>query len=125
MWLFLEGGRFLSLAADPGDPERLLIRARLPGDIETDFPDLPIMETDGTEYRFQTAAPRERVMAVLTDELASIDYQSLRKTVCNQNRVTLAARCDTHLREAQEKAREGRDDASLCRPPPPPGNNLK
>ncbi|MBF0589641.1 MAG: hypothetical protein HQL53_10985 [Magnetococcales bacterium] len=115
MWLFLEGGRFLSLAADADDPDYLHIRARLPGDIETDFPEAEILErSGGDDYRFQTRVPRRRVMNALEDELRSLSYQGLKNTVCNRNRVEALTSCAHTMQSAQERARRGDAQEGLC-----------
>nr|CRH04984.1 conserved protein of unknown function [Candidatus Magnetococcus massalia] len=122
MWIFLEGGRFLSIAADPADAQKLRVYARLPGDLEVDFPDAEILEVpaDSTlpgQYRFQTILPREQVMQAIAHELEDLSYPIFRKTICNANRVLAAARCDDVMRQAQESAREGMDQDSACERP--------
>ncbi|MBF0383818.1 MAG: hypothetical protein HQL69_22605 [Magnetococcales bacterium] len=112
MWLFLEGGRFLSIVADTGDS--FLVQANLPGDIETNFPSVDIQEATGTEYRFSATVPRQTVMSVIQDELAGLNYSDLSKTVCNPNRVKAVNMVKEAMVDAQEVARRGGDVGSVC-----------
>ncbi|MBF0186952.1 MAG: hypothetical protein HQL50_03400 [Magnetococcales bacterium] len=115
MWIFLEGGRFLSIAADPDDAQLVRVRARLPGDIETDFPDVAVREhPPEARYRFEAVIPRARVLAVIRDELDDLAYPGVSKTVCNRNRVNAISRCDQVLLDAQETARRGDEQEGLC-----------
>ena len=62
-------------------PNYLLVRARLPGDIEAIFPEAEVVEGAGTDYRFRTTVSRGRFREVL-DELADgIDYTNFKASV--------------------------------------------
>ena len=52
MWLFTSNS-FVSVVADRDDTQspRLLVRARIKGDIDQLFPDAEVMETPLTDYR--------------------------------------------------------------------------
>ncbi len=118
MWIFLEGGRFLSLSADPGESEWLWVKARLPGDIETDFPEAIIEEHPaGEDYRYRARVPRQAVMAAMALELEGLTYGSLRRSVCNRNRVQSITECDRAMLQAQERARQGEAQEGLCHLP--------
>lgn len=116
MWLFLEGGRFLSLSADPDNADLFRVRARLPGDIDTDFPNAEIQEFDGgpADYRYEARIPRTTVLAAIADELDTLSYESLTKTICNRNRVNAMIGCRNALTTAQNVARAGQDEVSVC-----------
>ncbi|OSM03970.1 hypothetical protein [Magnetofaba australis] len=114
MWIFLEGGRFLSLSADPSDPDRVLARARLPGDLETDFPGARITESDDTDYRFSASVTRAQALAAIAHEIEDMAYPSLRRTVCNANRVTAIQTCNQAMIDAQQRALKGQDQVSTC-----------
>ncbi|MGN7610692.1 hypothetical protein ACQZV8_01255 [Magnetococcales bacterium HHB-1] len=114
MWVFLEGGRFLSIVADKEHPDRLLVRARLPGDIETDFPEAKISEHQGLDYRYQASIPRQEVINAILDELTSLTYDHFRKKICNKNRVNAFTRCHQAMCDAQEFARTDHIQESVC-----------
>ncbi|MEG3641125.1 hypothetical protein [Magnetococcus sp. PR-3] len=122
MWIFLEGGRFLSVEAHASDPALFQLRARLPGDIEVDFPDAQVYEAAAEEegpghYRFHALVARDQVLKAIAHELEDLSYPQFQKTICNANRVLAASRCDDAMRQAQEAAREGQDQDSICYPP--------
>ncbi len=114
MWLFLEGGRFLSIVTDTEDSTRFQVQAHLPGDIETNFPSATVQEVAGAQYRYWANVPRNEVMRAIGDELAGLNYNDLLNTVCNPNRVTACKKVEKALTDAQEVARTGGDTGSVC-----------
>jgi hypothetical protein len=74
MWIFLSDA-FLSVVADKDDPSgpRLLVRARRQGDIDRVFPE--------ADYRFRAWLPRERVAAVLTQQVESLAYTNFKSSI--------------------------------------------
>jgi hypothetical protein len=66
MWLFFNDA-FLSIVDPDGaydgrtgpQGDKLLIRARIKGDIEAVFPKAEVIEGAGTDYRFRALIPRE------------------------------------------------------------------
>ncbi|ABK43608.1 hypothetical protein Mmc1_1090 [Magnetococcus marinus MC-1] len=122
MWIFLEGGRFLSLVADPNHGDMLLVRARLPGDIEVDFPDAkvqehPLNEDEPSAYRYTAQVSRGAVLKAIAHELEDLHYSRFQQSVCNANRVWATQQCDAVMQQAQETARSGVQQHSLCYPP--------
>lgn len=72
---------FLSIV-DPKDPEdRLLVRARVEGDIERVFPKAVVEETPHRDYRFRTRIPRKDVGEVLAAQVAALGYGNFKASV--------------------------------------------
>jgi hypothetical protein len=82
MWIFLSDA-FLSVVADKHDPSgpRLLVRARREGDIEHVFPDAEVDTTPAADYRFRAWLPRERVAAVLTQQVENLAYTNFKSSI--------------------------------------------
>lgn len=80
MWVFLNDA-FLSIVADRDDADRLLVRGRLPGDIERAFPDAQVRETRDADYRFRAFIPRSAVASRLAEAVDRIDYPNFKSSV--------------------------------------------
>jgi hypothetical protein len=79
MWIFLNDA-FLSIVADRKS-NQLLVRARLPGDIERVFSGVEIAEDVGTDYRFRAWLDREVVAKALSDKAMDINYGNFKGSV--------------------------------------------
>lgn len=84
MWLYLPDA-FLSLVADH-DTAMLLVRAHVRGDIERVFHGVAAEETPADEYRFHAVIDRQIVADVIAGRLLSIDYDSHRAAVTDDER---------------------------------------
>lgn len=84
MWVFLNDA-FLSIVADPHS-DKLLVRARLPGDIEQTFPEAEVIEGAGTDYRFRAWINREAVADTLHQQVLRIDYNNFKASVKDHSR---------------------------------------
>ena len=71
MWIFLNDA-FVSIVADRKDRTRLLVRGRLPGDIERLWPEAEVLEGQGSDYRFRAFLPRAAVVKTITKRLRDI-----------------------------------------------------
>jgi len=89
MWVFLKNA-FLSIigptARDAAPPGHLLVRARLPGDIERIFPHATVTETPSRDYRFRTLLPKGEVAAALARAVEQIDYDNFKASVQDEDR---------------------------------------
>lgn len=87
MWVFLNNS-FLSIVADENSKERLLVRARIKGDIESVFPReaRAIMHTPGNDYAYRAYIPRTVVARAMANEVKSIDYPNFKNSVENEGR---------------------------------------
>ena len=88
MWLFTNHG-FLSIVQHLGDPEKLLVRARVRKDLEQ-FIELlneiseeehPVAEMELADYRFRTFADRDAVAEVFASIARSIEYGNFKNAV--------------------------------------------
>lgn len=82
MWIFL-GNAFLSVVADRNDPggSRLLVRARREGDIERVFPEADVVITPAADYRCRAWLPRQRVIAVMQQQLQELSYANFKSSI--------------------------------------------
>lgn len=92
MWLFLSNS-FLSIidpnaAYSGGGPksDKLLVRARIAGDIERTFPEAKVVETPGRDYRFRALIDRKLVAATIALCVAEIDYGNFKGSVAEDAR---------------------------------------
>jgi hypothetical protein len=84
MWIFTNEA-FLSIVADPKS-NQLLVRARVPGDLERAFPGVPVKEGGGTDYRFRAWVDRETVAGLLYREAMNISYGNFKGSVVDIDR---------------------------------------
>lgn len=83
MWIFLNDA-FVSIvepkpckgSADPAT--HLIVRARVPGDLERAFPGCKVVSNAGTDYRFRTILAREVVAKAIAARIAGIDYTNFK-----------------------------------------------
>ena len=80
MWVYLTEA-MLSIVAHRTRPEHLLVRARLPGDIERVFPGADVSETPQADYRFRATVPRAAVADALARAAREIDYDNFKATL--------------------------------------------
>lgn len=85
MWLFLSNA-FLSIVGKGGDASTLLVRGRVPGDIERVFPEAVVTEGGGTDYRFRARIDREAVAQAIAASVRSIDYGNFKSSVRERDR---------------------------------------
>ncbi len=85
MWIFLNHA-FLSLV-DPKDPQdRLLVRARLEGDLERVFPSAKVEATPHRDYRFRALVPRDEVVKVMAAQIQTLSYGNFKASVKERRR---------------------------------------
>jgi len=77
MWIFLNDAA-LSIVKDRSDPARLMVRARVVGDIERIFPSAH--ETEEADYRYRASILRSDVSATLAQRAESIDYDNFKNS---------------------------------------------
>lgn len=85
MWIFLSDS-FLSIVQKPGQTDALTIRARIAGDIERVFPDAVVQAGRGTDYKYRAEVPRAKVMAVLSAQVAQLQYPNFKASVKDRAR---------------------------------------
>lgn len=103
MWILTDTG-FLSIVEHRYDPTKLLVRARVKGDLqafgakyETLFADqLTIDEDPNADYRWRTVATREHVADLLRTKVMELDYDSHVKDVAIQRSTPNEARATAY-----------------------------
>lgn len=82
MWIFLNDA-FLSIVRPRKgghiDPEtHLMVRGRIPGDIERVFPGEKVLQNKGADYRFRAFIKREYVAERMKEEVERITYSNFK-----------------------------------------------
>jgi hypothetical protein len=107
MWIFLSD-TFVSIVqpgADIPKKERdgkLLVRARVRGDLQKLFPHAKVSETPTRDYLFRCLVPRERVAAVIANEITNINYMNFKNSVIDNRRHTAYGRVWSMMLSLQE-----------------------
>ena len=87
MWIFLNDA-FLSIVEPrPVDPaSRLLVRARVKGDLERVFSGCRVEVSPEADYRFRTMIDRPAVVSAIADRVMEIDYFNFKSSVAEKPR---------------------------------------
>ena len=80
MWVFLKDS-FLSIVADRGHKDRLLVRARIKGDLERAFPHAKVLALKNSDYRYRAFVDRAEVARVIAAYVEAIDYPNFKDEV--------------------------------------------
>ncbi|MEN9726741.1 MAG: hypothetical protein RL434_1107 [Pseudomonadota bacterium] len=88
MWIFTPKA-FLSIVAHRGKPDHLLVRARLPGDIETVFPAAKVTRNPSADYLYRAEIERAEVASTLATLAASMDYDNVKGAVSDARRARM------------------------------------
>ncbi len=95
MWLFTTIG-FFSVVADADRPDTLKVRARVREDLEAlrdhHLPDLQIVESDHTDYRYRAFVARDEWTHAAEALAAAIDYPNFKSAVAERQGDGRAAR---------------------------------
>lgn len=84
MWIFLNDA-FLSIVADRHS-DKLLVRTRIPGDIERTFPAAEVVKGVGTDYLFRAWVDQEQVADLLSQRAQNIRYSNFKNSVSDHAR---------------------------------------
>ena len=85
MWILMNDS-MLSVVRHNVRPDDLLVRARLPGDIERVFPKAEVVEGAGSDYQFRAVLPRLEVAEAISSRLLNIDYGNFKASVRQPDR---------------------------------------
>lgn len=83
MWLCLSRS-FISVVTDRGNPDRLLVRARVAGHIEAVFPKAEVFTDAGADYFYRAFIDRDEVAEQISKEVLAIDYDNFKASVPDQ-----------------------------------------
>lgn len=84
MWVFTKQG-FISIVEHRDNADDLLVRSRASEDIEALFPSASIEFDPSADYVWRAVVPRLEVMAVVSDCVADVDYDSHAKENMTDN----------------------------------------
>jgi hypothetical protein len=79
VWIFTKQG-FISIKRHIDDPKKLLIRARVNGDLEKIFPGCKVSKNTGTDYKFRTTVDRAAAVSQIAKAVSDISYTEGFKT---------------------------------------------
>ena len=85
MWLVLDNS-FLSIVKDRDNEDRLLVRARLKGDIEKIFPEAEVIEGAGSDYKYRAFIKRDTVSTHLLEKINTINYTNFKNKVASNDK---------------------------------------
>ena len=80
MWICTSTS-FLSVVADRDNKDRLLVRARLKGHIESVFPNTVIFTKANSDYLYRSFIPRSEVAQVIAKQVEAITYDNFKNSV--------------------------------------------
>ncbi len=100
MWIFSQDS-FLSIVEDWDNPDFLLVRARVKGDIEKYWPKADIVVTPDRDYLFRVSLPRGEVAAVVAEMVSRIDYGNFKENIADERRERWYMRVWTVMSEMQ------------------------
>ena len=90
MWIFSKEA-YLSVVEDKTNPDMLLVRARVKGDIEKHFPDSITTETPDADYLYRASIPRQEVATAIALIATGIDYSNFKNSVKDHRRAKFYA----------------------------------
>jgi hypothetical protein len=80
VWIF-KNDSFISVVASMDDPNRLLIRSRIKGDIERMWPEAKVFELEDADYRYRAQISREELKKALCEAVEGITYTNFKNSV--------------------------------------------
>lgn len=102
MWVFLSDS-MLSIVSGPRSSNKLVVRARLPGDIERIFPGVAVVEGGGTDYRFRATVDREVAARKISALISGIDYPNFKGSVADDKRHDIYMKVWSVMKRAQDE----------------------
>ena len=83
MWIMLPDA-FISVVeyvVTPPQPDKLLVRARVKGDLEKIFPRNEVERTADADYLYRTVVTRNQLKLAMLNEIDRIDYRNFKNSV--------------------------------------------
>jgi hypothetical protein len=80
MWIFFPNA-MLSIVAHRDKPDRLLVRARLRGDLERTFPGVPVSRTPHADYLYRVEVSRSLVAELLAEHVDTMTYTNVKGAI--------------------------------------------
>lgn len=85
MWIFMNDA-MLSIVEDRDNPDRLLVRARLRGDIKKVFPKAKMFMDLKADYIYRAYIPRVEVAAAIASRIDAIDYGNFKDSIAKKEK---------------------------------------
>ena len=83
MWVFTTHG-FLSIVQHNAMPDHFQVKSRVPGPLESLWPDHEVEVIDWADYRYRITIEKPEVLPVLLEVIASVDHTSF-KDACSDD----------------------------------------
>ena len=83
MWVFTIDG-FLSIVQHNAMPDHFQVKSRVPGPLESLWPDHEVEVIDWADYRYRITIEKPEVLPVLLEVIASVDHTSF-KDACSDD----------------------------------------
>lgn len=80
MWIF-QNDSFVSIVAHKDRPGYLLVRSRIPGDIERAVPGAEVSEDPAADYRYRAVVSKEVVQEAIMKAIGGIDYPNFKNSI--------------------------------------------
>ena len=106
MWIYGKNS-FLSIVEDKNDSDKLVVRGRFEGDIESIFPDADVIENAGTDYRYRTYLSKEIVSEVIKKQVEDIDYNNFKNSNTDNWRHDYLFNCWLSMKDIQDIKEKG------------------
>lgn len=105
MWIFFNNS-FLSIIKNRYNSGNLLVRSRIPGDIEIYFPEAQVTKGENSDYLYRAFVNRREVASKMSEVIMKIDYDNFKHSVLDGMRRKAYTSCWQIMREYQIKELE-------------------
>jgi len=85
MWIILNNA-FLSIVKKREDENKLLVRARVHGDIAKIFPDAEVFEDTHADYKYRSYIDRQIVSQAISEHISSIGYDNFKNSIPKEDK---------------------------------------
>ena len=110
MWIIAKHG-FLSIVQHDDDPDMLLVRGRVEGDIEYYFPEAEVTRNDKADYLYRATIDRGAVEDAIARAVYAIDYRAVKPAIADKRRTMAYLAVWQELEDMQEDLKE--DDSGI------------
>ncbi len=102
---------FLSIVDHAQDDRFVVVRGRIPGDIEAIFPEAEVFERPGADFKYQATIARDRASLRIGHLVKEIHYESFESTIEDPERrqayiQVWSAMYEEQMRRAEPEAAE-------------------
>lgn len=120
MWLFSQRG-FFSIVQNINDPNSLIVRARVSGDIEKYWPHATVIATPDSDYLYRAVLRKEEVALVIIKMVMDIDYGNFKLSIKDRRRSpwyatvwqTMLTMQSEFMKKEKPNGKKGRDQRGI------------